>query len=343
MDLLVIFLTGLTTGGISCLAMQMGLLTSALTQSNSSQNRFNAIVLFLGTKVIAYTLLGSVLGSVGSILVPSLNAQLFLQFIAALYMLVTALHLLNVHPIFRYFVIQPPKFVGKLLKKTKQSESLFTPALLGGLTVLVPCGVTQAMMLVAVSSGDALAGAFTMLAFTLGTTPIFFAIGLGLTSLSSKWQTQFTRFAAIVLISLSMYSFNGLLRVFDSPLAFQNWGKTLDKAALGIAGQEPEQVQGISNDAYVVQADGKQQVVLEVHANGYEPNSFTVKKNIPVELKLVTNGVYSCANSFTFKKFNIFKQLKPTDQQTVTFTPSEKGQFAFSCAMGMYGGTMRVI
>ena len=155
MDLLVIFLTGLTTGGISCLAMQMGLLTAALTQSNSTSNRYSAITLFLGVKVVAYTIVGAFLGILGSVLVPSLNAQLLLQFIAALYMLVTALNLLKVHPIFRYFVIQPPKFVGKLLKNSKKTESMFTPALLGSLTVLVPCGVTQAMMLVAVSTSNA--------------------------------------------------------------------------------------------------------------------------------------------------------------------------------------------
>ena len=82
-QMVVAFITGLTTGGLSCLAMQGGLLASSLAHQieqdyvgqsiNSKQkqktpvrtNTVFPIFLFLVAKVIAYTLLGALLGWLG--------------------------------------------------------------------------------------------------------------------------------------------------------------------------------------------------------------------------------------------------------------------------------------
>ena len=58
------FITGLTTGGISCFAVQGGLLASALTEENKKKST----LLFLGAKLVAYTLLGFLLGFLGGTL-----------------------------------------------------------------------------------------------------------------------------------------------------------------------------------------------------------------------------------------------------------------------------------
>src|SRR5512143_2809011 len=87
MDLLLAFITGLTTGGLSCLAVQGGLLASSLayqieqayrTPAGSRKKNPNAptarpriaqpIILFLTAKIGAYTLLGLLLGALGSVL-----------------------------------------------------------------------------------------------------------------------------------------------------------------------------------------------------------------------------------------------------------------------------------
>jgi sulfite exporter TauE/SafE len=95
-QLIIAFITGLTTGGLSCLAVQGGLLTSSLEQqleqqldlqieqeiaarrarrSGKNRNRVLAhprlalpILLFLAAKLAAYTVLGFLLGALGSIL-----------------------------------------------------------------------------------------------------------------------------------------------------------------------------------------------------------------------------------------------------------------------------------
>ena len=86
-------------------------------------------------------------------------------------MIVIALDLLQIHPIFRYAVIQPPRFLLKKVKNQSKSKTLFAPALLGAFTIFIPCGTTLAMEALAISSANAFTGATIMAAFVLGTTP----------------------------------------------------------------------------------------------------------------------------------------------------------------------------
>src|SRR3989344_5081101 len=180
------FITGLTTGGISCLAVQGGLLASSISQKTENQSNTSLVGMFLAAKIGAYTVLGFGLGALGSALTITPQFQGWMQIFAGLYMLVTAANLLNLHPIFRYFVIQPPKFAMRYVRKQTKAASLFTPAVLGALTVLIPCGITQGMMVLAVASGSAFMGAGILLAFTLGTSPVFGVLGLSASKLMEK-------------------------------------------------------------------------------------------------------------------------------------------------------------
>src|SRR3989344_4064594 len=124
MDLWVIFLTGLTVGGVSCMAVQGGLLASTIAAREEEdirdgvQHKHNIwpTLAFLVTKFIAYLILGFILGSFGSALSLSDSARVVMQIAASLYMILVAMNLLNVHPIFRYVIIQPPKFLAKLVR-----------------------------------------------------------------------------------------------------------------------------------------------------------------------------------------------------------------------------------
>src|SRR5438552_1646510 len=147
-------ITGVTTGGISCVAVQGGLLASSITEDN----RVTHVGIFLIAKLVAYTILGFLLGAIGSALIISSNLQAWMQIGIGIFMIITALRLLDVHPIFRYFVIQPPRFIYKFMRNEAKSKSIFTPVILGAMTVLIPCGVTQAMMVLAVGTRSATTG-----------------------------------------------------------------------------------------------------------------------------------------------------------------------------------------
>jgi len=352
MNLIAIFLTGLTTGGLSCLAMQGGLLTSVISNQKgeelgdkpvaTSLKKIDLLdwqpaLLFLAAKLVSHTMLGFLLGWLGSQFELNLTVRLLFQAVAAFFMLATAGNLLNLHPLFRYVVIQPPRFVQRLVKNSTKSKAIFTPAVLGFLTIFIPCGITQAMEVLAVTSGSAVMGALILFFFVLGTSPLFALLGIATAKLSERFTQTFMKVAAATLVFLALSSLNGILVVLDAPLTINKITQPISYffseerfAQKGLVGTETLD-------------DGTQVVVIQVKSNGYSPNKIMVKAGIPVQLTLQTQDTYSCASSFILKAFNIRLQLGPTDSETVYFTPTEVGKFPFTCSMGMYSGVLEVI
>lgn len=369
MNLFLIFITGLTTGGLSCLAMQGGLLASVIanqkdqerddilasqknahhrsrkerrkqlkaqpsTLSTFDQLDWMPMVAFLLAKLVSHTILGFLLGTLGSVITLSLGVRLFFQTFTALFMFATAMNLLNVHPIFRYVAFQPPKFLQRMIRDTSKSKALFAPAVLGFMTIFIPCGVTQAMEVLAINSGNAIQGAMIMFAFVLGTSPLFAGLGLLTARLSEGWYQRFAKFAAIVLIAMSVYGFNGVMVVLDSPITLQSISSPITYFF---------SEQRFSQSQTTETVEGVQKVTIQVIDSGYSPNYIKVAKGTPVELTLQSDNVYSCALSFVFKEFNIKTFLDSTDTQSFTFTPDKSGKFRFTCSMGMYSGVLEVI
>ncbi len=352
MELWAIFLTGLTTGGISCAMVQGGLLASIVANQKKREldeqsgpvtpsplNQLDKldwqpVLMFLSAKLFSHTLLGFFLGGLGATLVISLEVQLALQVFTALFMLATALNFLDVHPIFRRLAFQPPAFLRRLLKKQSKDQHWFAPAVLGLLSIFIPCGVTQSMEILAVATGSLVQGALIMGTFVLGTAPIFALLGIATAKLTETWQAMFNKVAASILIALAVYSFNGVLLVVDSPI-------TINKIAWFFSDERFSQQRSERGQAKLV--DGVQKIQIDIVNNGYVPKQFTVKQGIPVELTLANGNVYSCAQAFVFREFDISTIVRANSEQSFTFTPTEKGTFTFSCSMGMYSGVMEVI
>lgn len=324
------FLAGLTTGGLSCLAVQGGLLTSSLA-SSEGKNKFIHVSIFLVAKLVAYTIVGYVLGALGSSLTLSPKLLGSVQILVGLFMLATAARILDLHPIFRYFVIQPPRWAYRLLKNQSRDASLFAPAMLGIFTVLMPCGVTQATMAVAVASGSPITGAAIMFAFVLGTSPIFFALGASIVELLQK--KSFSYIAAGVIAVFAVISINGGLGLRGSFYTLQNIYKaaTTDFGSASI-GLVPE-----------LSADGFQEVSIAVADNGYTSTTTTLKVGVPVRVKLSTDRTRGCARAFTVPEYGISKILPESGEEVVEFTPKKTGRLAYSCSMGMYTGSFTVV
>lgn len=316
-NILLAFVTGLTSGGISCFAVQGGLLAASLTSENKKQ----ATLLFLGSKLVTYTLLGFLLGFLGSSLNISPKVQAIFQILIGLFMLATAGRLLNLHPIFRYFVIEPPKFVLRMMKNQAQAKTIFTPLFLGALTVLIPCGVTQAMMLYAMGTGNPFWGAGIMFAFVLGTSPVFFLIGVASAELFKKKAFNILAASFIAIIGLMSINSGQILR--GSVHTFQNyWSIIINKKVDSKVGNV---------------------VNITVTNHGYKADINTLKLGVPVKINIKTNNVTSCARAFTIPDLNYFKLLPATGTEIVEFTPTKLGNLTYTCSMGMYTGNFNVI
>ncbi len=346
-QMVVAFITGLTTGGLSCLAMQGGLLASSLAhqieqdyvgQSINSKlkqktpvrtNTALPIFLFLIAKVIAYTLLGALLGWLGSYLTLSPAMRAFLMIAIGVFMVGNALRMFNVHPIFRYFSIEPPKFITRYIRRTAKGTDTATPLLLGALTVFIPCGITQAMMATALGTGSVIAGAALMLAFTLGTSPVFFLVAYLATELGARLEKFFMRFVALVLLILGFYTLNGGLNLIGSPLSFQHLTRNLFQTGNGPAADAETPEPFVS--------DGE--IVLNVENHGYFPETLKAPAGKNLKLNLVTKGTYSCALAFLIPDLNFYTMLPPIGTVQVDIPAQEKGtELYFTCSMGMYTG-----
>ena len=311
------FITGLTTGGFSCFAVQGGLLTSALAEGDKKRG----LIYFLAAKVIVYTLLGFGLGYLGASLNISPRLQGWLQIFIGLFLLVTAARLLNIHPIFKYFVITPPKFIFKFLRKQSQA------VILGALTILIPCGVTQAMMLLALGSGSAVWGAGIMLAFTLGTTPVFYLIGLAATE--ALKHKAFSAAAASFIFIIGTLSINSGQILRGSVHTLQNYWMVL--------------VGTVEEVKAATVRGGSQEVTIKVTNSGYQSSVNTLKAGVPVKIKLVSENVKSCARAFAIPDLNYFKVLPQTGTEEIEFTPTKLGKLTYTCSMGMYTGSFNVV
>jgi len=352
-QLAVAFITGLTTGGLSCLAVQGGLLASSLAhqieqdyleqathaerkkqrgKKHPPQPRSSAafpIFLFLIAKIVAYTLLGALLGLLGSYLTLSPATRAILMILIGVFMLGNALRMFNVHPIFRYFSIEPPKFITRYIRRTAKGTDTFTPLFLGALTVFIPCGVTQAIMAAALGTGSMAMGAALMLAFTLGTSPVFFIVAYLTTELGSRLEKFFMRFVAAVVLILGLVTINGGLNVLGSPLSFQNLTRNLLPSNNG--------------SAPVAQAAGSsftdKDVVLYVQNQGYFPQTISAPAGKAFTLNLVTNKTYSCARDFVIPALDYYELLPDSGTVQINIPAQTKGNtLFFTCSMGMYTG-----
>jgi len=299
------------------------------------------IVLFLIAKLVIYSFLGLLLGALGSVfdLTPKMRGGL--QIAIAIFMLGNALRLLNVHPIFRYFNIEPPAALRRWIrKKAKNQENWFSPLFLGALTVFIPCGVTQTMMALAVSTGDPLQGALIMFAFTLGASPLFFLLTYLATKLGSMMEKYFIRFVVLALVIFAFLSLDSGLNVMGFPYTLSRLTNTNRVNTNTIPRiDDPANFPSVYVErAPVISRD----VVVYAKNDGYYPYESYATADVPVTLRLRTNNTISCSRSFIIPSLDIKALLDATGEKVIEIPPQKAGTtLAYSCSMGMYTGVIK--
>lgn len=403
-DILLAFVTGLTTGGLSCLAVQGGLLAGSVVheveknvaaapvpapvavpaKGKKSQAKgaspvaaapaaapaqppraARPIALFLAAKVVAYTILGFLLGWLGSMFQLTPTMRVILLAAIGVFMIGAALRMLDVHPIFRYFALEPPRFITRYIRrKSKGDASAVTPLFLGALTVLIPCGVTQAMMAVAMASGSPVVGATTMFAFTLGTTPVFFTLAYLATRLGQRMEKTFMRVVAVALIIFGLVSIDSALTLGGFPYSFTNLRmamtapsedateqpvavngeRPLHPAPL-MAGEAPAPGQSAGTGADLSTAFGTESrpntITVNVKNEGYFPQVVRAKADTALKLAMVSQETYSCARALVIPSLGVEELLPESGTVMIDIPPQPAGSKLFySCSMGMYSGVI---
>lgn len=319
------------------MAVQGGLLATTIAQSRDAGSRSAwprawPILSFLAAKLVVYTLLGFLLGWLGSLMQISLRFQAILMIAVALFMIGTALALLNVHPVFRFFILEPPVFLRRLVRRQSKQDHWFAPAMLGAFTIFVPCGTTQAMMALAVASGHPAWGALILFTFVLGTSPLFFFVGYSMEWLKTVLAGRFAPLAASVIIIMAIWNMNAGAILLGSPVSLQSIGAEVYCTVTFC--DRPVLAFGLPS----------QQVTITIESNGYRVDPPVIPAGKQISLTLKNENGRGCTQAFTIPLLGVSQVVPVGATKTISFTaPSQPGTLAYSCGMGMYGGQFTVV
>ena len=164
-------------------------------------------MLFHTGRLIAFLLLGGVIGAIGSAFALNASATFMLSLIIGIVMLILGINLLDVFHWSKRLQPAMPKFLARHAYGASKLNHTLTPFLVGVATFFLPCGFTQSMQIYTLSTGSFLAGSLTMGAFALGTLPV-----LGLISFSSfsiqnkKYSGVFFKTAGLIVIMFALFN-----------------------------------------------------------------------------------------------------------------------------------------
>lgn len=325
-------LMGLTAGFSTCMALVGGLVigVSARHEQNHPnatrlQNFYPHVAFNLG-RIFGFTVLGGVLGLLGSALTFSATVQGVLTLLVGIFMLVIGLQLTGLFPRLTAFSL-PPKLAEKLgiTDQKNKDYSHWRSGFLGVLTFFLPCGFTQAMQLFAVSTGSFASGALAMGLFAIGTTPGLLLVGGAASLMNGKKGQTALKMVGVLVAMLALLSINS--------------GLTLTGFRL------PQ----FTRSSSVTQQDPSASVIKLVFQDPYKQFNKTEidlsrGNTYQIEIQPLADG-FGCMSTIMLPGLTDGgPQLIKKDQPIVyKFKADKSGVYNFRCAMGIPFNTKIVV
>lgn len=205
---------GIVASLSSCMAMVGGLLLSMSATFTRNGQRAKPQILFHTGRIIAFFVLGGVIGAIGSTFSLGQSGLFILSLLIGAIMILLGLNLLDIFPWTKRLLPTMPKFIARRALKTTELNHTLTPALVGIATFFLPCGFTQSMQLYALTTGSFLTGGLTMLAFALGTLPVLGLISFGSFRIGQSSRAGiFFKTAGIIVMLFGLFNILNSLAV----------------------------------------------------------------------------------------------------------------------------------
>ena len=220
LDLLLIVALGFLGSFGHCVGM-CGPLTVALALSQQDNNsvedngvRFH-FLLNIG-RIMSYTLVGAALGGLGSIVVASgqlagigSSLRQFMAIFTGILLIWFGIGQIKPNWLPRLPFLHPLKGgihqrLNSGMDRLSTQRQWWTPALLGGVWGLIPCGFLYTAQLKAVETGSLLAGAIVMFCFGLGTAPMMLGVGVSASKVSADRRSQLFRLGGWVTLAIGV-------------------------------------------------------------------------------------------------------------------------------------------
>jgi len=325
-SLILLFLAGLLTG-FHCVAMCGGFIVS-YTAKNAQEGHksFFQHIVYGGSKIVSYTIIGALFGLIGSIFIFSPALRGGIAIFAGVFMIFFSLSMFG-FGFFRRFQFNP-KFLTKISSK-KYKGVYFGPAVTGLLNGLfLACGPLQALYIYAAGTGSMIEGATSLAAFGLGTLPIMLGFGGVANIISHKATKKILKLSGVIVLILGLVMLNRGLALTGTGYDYNS----IVSAAKGVEGIDAQ---------IIIDDSGAQVINMEVNRYGWSPDSFVLKKGVPV--KWVINGkeINGCNNAIQVPKLGLKFDIRK-GEQVIEFTPNEEGVIPWSCWMGMIPGSFIV-
>jgi len=317
-SLAALFLLGILTG-FHCVGMCGGFV---LSYTLSGKNSLLDHASYGASRLLSYTIIGAIFGLIGSVIAFTTEIRAMVALVAGIFLVLYGIAMLGIFPQLNRLKAKMPSFLGSIFSKTSEKGPIAI-GLLNGL--MIACGPLQAMYIFAAGTGSAIAGATALFAFGLGTIPAMFALGVLGSAIGTAKLGNMLKYSGVIVVFL------GILMIGNG-LALS--GITLD----GI-------ISPTTNSTDVSARNGQlqyQEIYMNVTYGGYEPNSFVLKKGVPV--RWVINGieVSGCNNRIIVPAYGLEIEVHK-GMQVVEFTPNKTGTIGWSCWMGMMRGKFIIV
>ncbi len=321
----ILFTVGLITS-LHCIAMCGGINLSQCVSYNFGEGepgkaaRMKPSLMYNTGRVVSYTVLGGIAGAIGSVVSFSGAAKGIVAILSGIFMVIMGVNMLNIFPWLRKFNPRMPRFFGN---RIYHSNGRHGPFYIGMLNGLMPCGPLQAMQIYALGTGSALAGAASMLSFSLGTLPLMFGFGAISSFISGRFTQRMMKGSAMLVMILGVILLN---------------------RGLNLSGINPGgSVHAASDTSNIAQVDGgTQAVTTKLKSGKYAP--IVVQKGILVKwtITAASSDLNGCNETLTIPKFGISQKLVPGNN-LIEFTPDESGNIPYTCWMGMISSNIKVV
>ena len=283
---------------------------------------------------------------------PGVGISLFLQgilkIIAGIFMVFMGINMLGIFPGLRRFTPQIPRFLaGRVNQKKVSSRQPFVVGMLNG---LMPCGPLQSMQIVALASGNPLAGACSMFMFSLGTVPLMLGLGSFVSLLGKRFTKRVMEIGAVLVVVLGLamlsqgFSLSGLLdgtawEQTREPLRSGGSNRVSEPLSESTAASEleiPSESKAASGEKTDVQ------IVRSTLSGGRYPD-ITVKAGTPVRwiIDVPKGALNGCNYRMVLRAYGISHTFSE-GENVIEFTPEETGTVSYTCWMGMIRGKIFV-
>ena len=349
--LLVALLLGLAAGVSTCMALVGGLVLALSASYQARRTRaglpeqglaaqMRPALMFMGGRIAGYAAFGALLGAIGASLTmpPAMTAALMIA--AAVVMTMVGARLTGLSPrVATWSPTLPPSLARSLgLADTDAGGySDVRAAGLGALSFFMPCGFTQAVQIYALSTGSPVTAGLLMAAFAIGTAPgLLILAGLPVV-VPNRARPTLLRLVGVVVIGFAVVNAGAGLRLAGVNLAPFGTGAI---AATTTGAEAP--ATGSGSGTGTAPAVGYQDLRTYQEVDGYLPANAVIAAGIPTRWTIESASSRSCAAFLVVPDLGIEVTLQKGDN-VIELPAMNPGTLAYTCSMGMYGGTITVV